>query len=322
MLDTIYNNYNGFMEKYADPRVSGWLLMSGPLPSALLCLSYVYLVRSAGPRFMQHREPYQLRKILVIYNAIQMFFSAFIFYELGMGGWFLGYSFRCQPVDYGHSPMALRMTAACWWYFFSKFTEFFDTFFFILRKKYQHVSTLHVIHHGVMPMSVWFGMKFTPGGHSSFFGFLNSFVHIIMYFYYMVAAMGPEYQKYIWWKRYLTNIQMIQFVFIFGHAFQLIFSNPCNYPVAFGWWIGGHGVMFFILFLGYYKKEYLSKKKGVRSAMKSAVGETCIPNQTKIITNGVSQTNGHVTDGKATNGELSNGYGLRSRTVAATPEKS
>lgn len=25
----------------------------------------------------------------------------------------------------------------------------------------------------------------------------------------MVAAMGPEYQKYIWWKKYLTTMQMV-----------------------------------------------------------------------------------------------------------------
>lgn len=81
--------------------------------------------------------------------------------------------------------------------------------FFILRKKNQHVSTLHVIHHGIMPFSVWMGLKFAPGGHSTFFALLNTFVHIIMYFYYMVAAMGPEYQKYIWWKKYLTTLQMV-----------------------------------------------------------------------------------------------------------------
>lgn len=48
------------------------------------------------------------------------------------------------------------------------------------------------------------GVKFTAGGHSSFFGFVNTFVHIIMYTYYMLAAMGPHMQKYLWWKKYLT----------------------------------------------------------------------------------------------------------------------
>ena len=40
-------------------------------------------------------------------------------------------------------------------------------------------------------------------------GFINCSVHVIMYFYYMVAAMGPKYQKYIWWKKYMTWIQMV-----------------------------------------------------------------------------------------------------------------
>lgn len=47
------------------------------------------------------------------------------------------------------------------------------------------------------------------GGHSTFFALLNTFVHIVMYFYYMVSAMGPKYQKYIWWKKYLTSFQMV-----------------------------------------------------------------------------------------------------------------
>ncbi|KXJ71720.1 hypothetical protein RP20_CCG019907 [Aedes albopictus] len=116
----------------------------------------------------------------------------------------------------------VKMARGCWWYYFSKFTEFFDTFFFVMRKRYDQVSTLHVIHHGIMPVSVWWGVKFTPGGHSSFFGLLNTFVHIIMYAYYMLAAMGPKVQKYLWWKKYLTVLQMIQFVLVMLHAFQLL----------------------------------------------------------------------------------------------------
>jgi hypothetical protein len=50
------------------------------------------------------------------------------------------------------------------------------------------------------------------GGHSTFFALLNTFVHIVMYFYYMISAMGPKYQKYIWWKKYLTTFQMVTFI--------------------------------------------------------------------------------------------------------------
>ena len=30
-------------------------------------------------------------------------------------------------------------------------------------------------------------------------------VHVVMYFYYLMSAMGPSVQKYLWWKRYDKN---------------------------------------------------------------------------------------------------------------------
>lgn len=99
-----------------------------------------------------------------------------------------------------------------------------------------------------------------PGGHSTFFGFLNAFIHIVMYTYYMMAAIGPEMQKYLWWKKYLTVLQMVQFIGIMTHAFQLFFSNPCNYPIVFSYWIGAHAVMFYFLFNNFYKQAYKSRK--------------------------------------------------------------
>lgn len=91
---------------------------------------------------------------------------------------------------------------------------------------------------------------------------LNSFVHIVMYFYYMVAAMGPKYQKYIWWKKYLTSFQMIQFIAIFAHQFQLLFRE-CDYPKGFMVWIGLHGVMFLFLFSDFYKAKYIAVKNNL-----------------------------------------------------------
>lgn len=99
-------------------------------------------------------------------------------------------------------------------------------------------------------------MKFTPGGHSSFFGFINTGVHIVMYTYYMLAAMGPHMQKYLWWKKYLTVFQMVQFIAVMLHAFQLLLWNPCNYPIAFVWWIGMHACMFFFLFKNFFDQAY------------------------------------------------------------------
>ncbi|KAG8259940.1 Elongation of very long chain fatty acids protein 7 [Homalodisca vitripennis] len=168
--------------------------------------------------------------------------------------------------------------------------------FFVLRKKNQHVSTLHVIHHGCMPMSVWFGVKFTPGGHSTFFGLLNTFVHIIMYTYYLLAALGPKVQKYLWWKKYLTSLQMAQFIAIMVHAFQLLFID-CNYPRAFVWWIGMHAVMFFFLFKEFYNQSY---NRSMKAAAKVATANG-------VATNGVA--NGKVHQNGTQNGHAkTNGY--------------
>lgn len=261
----MYDWYRDLMDNKSDPRVADWPMMSSPVPTLAMCIFYAYFSKSLAPKLMEKRKPMDLRNFLVVYNLFQTIFSTWIFYEYLQSGWWGHYSFRCQPVDYSDNPLALRMARTCWWYYISKFTEFFDTLFFILRKKYQHVSTLHVIHHGCMPFSVWMGMKFAPGGHSTFFAMLNSFVHIVMYFYYMVAALGPKYQKYIWWKKYLTAFQMVQFVAIFTHQFQLLFTE-CDYPKGFMVWIGLHGVMFLFLFSDFYKQAYSKRRQAAAVA--------------------------------------------------------
>lgn len=99
-------------------------------------------------------------------------------------------------------------------YYIAKITELLDTIFFVLRKKDNQVTFLHLYHHTVMPMISWGCVKYYPGGHGTFIGVINSFVHIVMYFYYMLAAMGPEFQKYLWWKHWITNLQMVRKSFI------------------------------------------------------------------------------------------------------------
>ncbi|XP_011867515.1 PREDICTED: elongation of very long chain fatty acids protein AAEL008004 isoform X2 [Vollenhovia emeryi] len=259
LVQIIYDGYRDLMDNKSDPRVSDWSMMSSPFPTLAICLLYAYFVKVLGPKLMENRKPFDLRKVMIWYNLFQVIFSTWLFNECLVTGWGGQYSFRCQPVDYSNNPLALRMARGCWWYYISKFFEFTDTIFFVLRKKNDHISTLHVIHHGCMPMSVWFGVKFTPGGHSTFFGFLNTFVHIVMYSYYLLAALGPQIQPYLWWKKYLTTLQMIQFILVVAHAFQLFFID-CNYPKAFGWWIGMHALMFYFLFRNFYNEAYQKKK--------------------------------------------------------------
>lgn len=62
-------------------------------------------------------------------------------------------------------------------------------------------------------------MKWTECAFISFAAFfgahMNAAIHVLMYLYYGLAAFGPKIQKYLWWKKYLTIIQMVN-----GHVLQ------------------------------------------------------------------------------------------------------
>ena len=161
------------------------------------------------------------------------------------------------------------MARTTWLYFMTKFIEFADTFFFIARKKFGHVSKLQLIHHGMMPMFSFMLVRWLPGGQESFGGAFNSLVHVIMYSYYFLAAFGPTFQKYLWWKKYLTSFQMFQFVCIFVKSMVLVLGfADCGYPWQFSMISCGVMIMFFALFAEFYVQEYKRKAtKGIPKKM-------------------------------------------------------
>ncbi|KAG7172644.1 Elongation of very long chain fatty acids protein-like 6 [Homarus americanus] len=221
LLNLVYGHLLVATQLPPDPRQDSWLLMKSPLPTYFLSLGYVIGVTWLGPKFMENRKPISgLRPVMVAYNTFQVVYSSWLVYETCLGGWFTNYSFRCQICDFSNDPQAIRMLHASYWYYFSKFVDFFDTVFFVLNKKHEHISLLHVVHHSLMPVSMWYGVRYQPGGHSTFMGLLNSFVHVVMYLYYLLAAMGPRVRPFLWWKKYLTSLQMVQFVAVMLHAVQ------------------------------------------------------------------------------------------------------
>lgn len=239
----------------ADPRTNDWPLVKSPVPGLTIIGLYLYFVNSWGPRYMKDRKPYQFKNTLIIYNFIQVIISFYLFFEGMNGAWLRHYSWRCQPVTTTTDSHGMREARGCYIYFIAKLTELLDTIFFVLRKKDNQVSFLHLYHHTVMPMISWGATKYYPGGHGTFIGVINSFVHIVMYFYYMLAAMGPEFQKYLWWKHWITNLQMIQFGMAFLHSAQLLYTD-CGYPRWSVCFTLPNAIFFYMLFNDFYKKSY------------------------------------------------------------------
>nr|XP_015210702.1 PREDICTED: elongation of very long chain fatty acids protein 1 isoform X1 [Lepisosteus oculatus]XP_015210703.1 PREDICTED: elongation of very long chain fatty acids protein 1 isoform X1 [Lepisosteus oculatus]XP_015210704.1 PREDICTED: elongation of very long chain fatty acids protein 1 isoform X1 [Lepisosteus oculatus]XP_015210705.1 PREDICTED: elongation of very long chain fatty acids protein 1 isoform X1 [Lepisosteus oculatus] len=254
--------YHDFL-KTTDSRVKSYPLMQGAVPMTLILMAYVLFVLYVGPRLMAKRKPFQLKWPMIIYNFSMVALSSYIVYEFLMSGWATTYTWRCDLCDYSDSPEALRMVRVAWLFFFSKFIELLDTVFFVLRKKHSQITFLHIFHHSVMPWTWWWGVTIAPaGGMGSFHAMVNSVVHVIMYFYYGLSAAGPRFQKYLWWKKYMTAIQLVQFVMVSLHVSQYYFMETCDYQVPlFIHLIWMYGTFFFILFSNFWYQAYVKGKR-------------------------------------------------------------
>lgn len=247
----------------ADRRVDGWLLVDTLLTPTTIFLLYL-LVVWLGPLFMKDKRPFQLKWILVIYNLGMVGLSVYMFYEFVVTSLLSSYSYVCQPVDYSNSKLSLRMAKVCWIFYLSKILELLDTVFFILRKKNEQITFLHVYHHSTMVILFWIGTRYVAGGDTAFVGFTNCFVHIFMYAYYGLAAIGPHMQKYLWWKRYITRLQLAQFVVFVQHAVRNLYVG-CGYPAPFTSLLLGSSFSLFILFGNFYYKSFVKRKSDVQS---------------------------------------------------------
>lgn len=54
-----------------------------------------------------------------------------------------------------------------------------------------------------------------------FCAMLNSMVHVVMYSYYLLSSLGAWIQPYLWWKRYLTQFQIVSKT-VFDKPLELI----------------------------------------------------------------------------------------------------
>lgn len=96
-------------------------------------------------------------------------------------------------------------------------------------------------------------------------GLINSFIHVCMYAYYMLAAMGPQVQKHLWWKKYLTVMQIIQFLIVFVHTIQIQFQSDCGFPKSIGALLTLNAGLFTYMFGSFYIRSYNRPTRNGRS---------------------------------------------------------
>ncbi|KAG7488619.1 hypothetical protein MATL_G00036770 [Megalops atlanticus] len=255
-FDKQLNSFVDYLFGERDTRVRGWLLLDSCLPTlsfTVLYLLFVYL----GPIYMKNRPAYSLKKVLLVYNFAVTMLSLYMLIELISASWAGGYRLQCQNLD-SAGDADIRVAKVLWWYYFSKLIEFLDTIFFVLRKKNNQISFLHVYHHASMFNIWWCVLNWIPCGQSFFGPTLNSFIHVLMYSYYGLSTI-PSMHKYLWWKKYLTQAQLVQFLLTITHTLSAVVS-PCGFPIGCLLFQSSYMATLVILFVNFYIQTYRKRK--------------------------------------------------------------
>jgi len=149
----------------------------------------------------------------------------------------------------------------CYIFYVSKFYELLDSYFLVLRKR--ELTFLHVYHHSVVIPLFYIYNVFDCFGHF-FLCLTNTFVHVFMYYYYTLVT----YHKTVWWKKYITIGQMIQFwldmIFTWQHLGFFYLGLKCTiviWPIVLGHAVG---FSFFLLFFELFFQTYLTIGGGRR----------------------------------------------------------
>lgn len=267
-VNTLEYVYQGFWDQHGDPRVKSYpLLGGGPWPVLAMSLTYLYIVKVLGPRLMADRKPFDLKNPIRVYNFFMVLLNI---YGVVQACRLLNYGldiWGCRPIDHSATDKkSMDIIKLGYIFILSRLIEFFDTICFTLRKKQNQVSAFHVFHHFSVPNAVWFFLKFAPGGNSAIFPFLNSIIHTVMYSYYLLATY-KSLQPFLWWKKYLTLAQIVQFFIMIVHSSQPLFISTCQFPKVFLMTNIIFSFIFIYLFTNFYLHTYCSKE--TRASLKS-----------------------------------------------------
>ncbi|XP_052738383.1 elongation of very long chain fatty acids protein 7-like isoform X1 [Bicyclus anynana] len=242
--------------------VQDWFLIRSPYPVPVILISYWLFVLKLGPLYMKSKQPFHVTKCLTAYNIFQVLFSL---YTTTLAVDFL-LTYSLFPSICPGDPIELRvvLTKGSYTYLIAKISELVDTVFFVLKKNYHQITFLHVYHHSINIFVTWIAIKIdsvNPSG--AFLAAANGIVHIIMYTYYGLSTF-PSMTKHLWWKKYITTLQLIQFGVIMLHHFVSYKIARCEELNIVFLAVIFHLFLFIYLFLDFYIKTY-KKNKNLKS---------------------------------------------------------
>jgi len=206
-------------------------------------------------------DPYTLK---FFYNVSQIFLCSYCSIEAFMVAYRNSYSFACNDYDKEDPKVANLM----WLFYICKIWDFWDTAFIIMAQKWKQLTFLHVYHHFSVLLICWLQLNLFYDGDIFLFIMLNAFIHTVMYSYYFICMHTKDRKTGkslpIWWKSYLTMMQMIQFVTLMSSGIYA-YTNHCkgyNHMVSslLVWYTATLLFLFALFFVHSYSKPKKEKK--------------------------------------------------------------
>lgn len=252
-------------ERYnnTDPRTRGWILVEHPLLLLSITAAYLAFVVKIGPKLMEKRQPFKLTALMTFYNIAQIIACILVFYNLVSNGILSGNPLACKPLDLSFDEKPYNIAVIMWVNIFVKFIEFIETIVFVLRKKQNQVSGLHLYHHVSTAFFSWLTARYGAGGTGAYVITLNYFIHILMYTYYLVSIyVSPAMQKKLAkLKQTLTMMQMIQFWLMVLNCIQSFTVEECKSYRFISFLFIPNILYIFFMFKDFYTRSYLKKKQ-------------------------------------------------------------
>lgn len=273
--------FNGFEKALGEelsesPVTKGLPFVDSPTPIVLGLSSYLAFVitglfvikaRNLKPRA---KEPLVLQIFVMFHNTTCFLLSLYMCLGIIRQAILNGYTLWGNA----YNPKQIEMAHLLYIFYMSKYIEFLDTVIMILKHSTRQISVLHVYHHASISFIWWVIAYHAPGGEAYFSAAMNSGVHVFMYLYYLLAAtLGKDEKvrrKYLWWGKYLTQMQMFQFCLNLVQAYTNL-KNNAPYPRFLSAILFYYMISLLALFANFYVHRYIypsSEAKKVRKAKK------------------------------------------------------
>ncbi|GLH13378.1 Elongation of very long chain fatty acids protein F [Gryllus bimaculatus] len=231
--------------------------------------AYLWFALGLGPRIMRGREPLRPKTVLAVYNALQVALNVAMLCKSVSLFVDRRYDLMCpraQPplhVVMGDSQahaFALEVARVAHYQASMRLLDLADTVFIVLAKKTRHLTFLHLYHHCSVILFAWTILKIDIGGTVTLLpASINNFVHATMYSYYLLSLFGFQLARSC--KKYITQLQILQFVLVVLYLLQAIMRKDCDTSLPIIGLNFTQGVVFLWLFLQFYRGAYHKKKE-------------------------------------------------------------